>query len=65
MSYLAIRRKAGETAVFSYPGGRIEVTVAAVDGMTGQATLAILAPGSVSITRKELEGRTSAGDRNK
>lgn len=57
MGIFAIKRRAGETVSLTYPGGRIEVTVAGVDGLTGQATLAIIAPPSVAIARLELEGR--------
>lgn len=64
MTFLALRRRVGESFSLTYPGGRIDVTVAGIDGLTGQATLSVLAPPSVKITRKELEGRESAGERN-
>ena len=65
VTVLALRRKVGESVLLSYPGGHIELTVAGIDGVTGQATLAVIAPPSVKVTRKELDGRESAGERNR
>lgn len=64
MNTLALRRRAGEAFVLAYPGGAIEVTVVGVDGLTGQATITVLSPGPVKITRSELLNRKSVGDRN-
>jgi sRNA-binding carbon storage regulator CsrA len=63
MNTLAVRRKAGYSVILGYPGGSIEVTVAGVDGLTGEATLVFMAPESISITRSEVAARTSRGDR--
>ncbi len=65
MNTLAVRRSSGQSVVLSYPGGNIEVTVAGVDGMTGQATVVFVAADNITITRKEILNRASGGERNK